>query len=203
MICEITIMDLLQNNKWKRPIYFAVTVGADNYVGLDDYLELEGMAYRITPVKSDPFATSERVNTEKMYDNMMHKFKWGGIAENPDIYMDENNLRMTSTFRFMFVRLAEALLDEARQERLKQNYGEALAVVLDYGYDLPKLDARSMSAFRNMTANYYANVPLRSAHWALSAWEMSARLLSSMPRAGALRSSAATLRVRRGKTLTL
>lgn len=161
---EITIMDLLQNNKWKRPIYFAVTVGADNYVGLDDYLELEGMAYRITPVKSDPFATSERVNTEKMYDNMMHKFKWGGIAENPDIYMDENNLRMTSTFRFMFVRLAEALLDEARQERLKQNYGEALAVVLDYGYDLPKLDARSMSAFRNMTANYYANERLLSSN---------------------------------------
>ena len=154
---DITILDLLQNNKWQRPIYFAVTVGADNYVGLGDYLELEGMAYRITPIKSDPFATSERVNTEKMYDNMMHKFKWGGIAENPNIYMDENNLRMTSTFRFMFVRLAEALLDEARQEEMKTRYGEALAVVLEYGHRLPQLDPRSMDAFRSLTAAYYGN----------------------------------------------
>jgi len=115
---EMVILDMLQHNDWKRPIYFAVTVGSDSYMGLQDYFQLEGMAYRVVPIKG-----ANRVNTEAMYDNMMNKFKWGGI-ENPDVYLDENNLRMTSTLRHMFSRLAGALINEGKKD--------SALTVLDY-----------------------------------------------------------------------
>ncbi len=108
---EMVILDMLQHNNWERPIYFAVTVGSDSYMGLQDYFQLEGMAYRVVPVKG-----ASRVNTEVMYDNMMNKFKWGGI-ENPNVYLDENNLRMTATLRHMFSRLAGGLIAEGKKEK--------------------------------------------------------------------------------------
>jgi hypothetical protein len=115
---ELVILDMLQTNNWERPIYFAVTVGNDSYMGLQDYFQLEGMAYRVVPVRG-----ANRVNTEAMYDNMMNKFKWGGI-ENPRVYLDENNRRMTATLRHMFSRLVGALIVEGKRD-------SALAV-LDY-----------------------------------------------------------------------
>lgn len=109
---DLFILDLIRSNKdWKTPIYFAVTVGRDSYLGLDDYLQLEGMAYRLVPYK-----TGGGVNTEVMYDNMMNKFAWGNVSQ-PGIYMDENNCRMARTFRHMFVRLASELAEEGKKDK--------------------------------------------------------------------------------------
>ena len=127
---EVMILDLLQQNKWKRPLYFAVTVGGDSYMGLQRYLSLEGMAYRILPSPGGVLSKGEQVNIERTYDNLLHKFKWGGIAENPNIYMDENNLRMTSTLRFMFVRLADAIMAETHRAEVTQQYCTALSWAL-------------------------------------------------------------------------
>lgn len=149
---EIFILDLLANNNWERPMYFATSVGKESFTGLNDYLQLEGMAYRIVPVKKHPFMVGERVNTDQMYENMLHKFKWGGIAENPNIYMDENNLRMTSTLRLMFLRLVEALTMEATQATAKRDYCELLSWALQ-----ENRDNRYMNTFRNFTAMYYGN----------------------------------------------
>jgi len=109
---EMVILDMLQHNNWERPIYFAVTVGNESYMGLQDYFQLEGMAYRVVPIRGG----TNRVNTEAMYDNMMNKFKWGGI-DNPKVYLDENNLRMTATLRHMFSRLVNGLIAEGKKEK--------------------------------------------------------------------------------------
>lgn len=151
---EIFILDLLANNHWERPMYFATTVGKESFTGMNNYLQLEGMAYRVVPIKKDPFFANERVNTDKMYDNMLHKFKWGGIAENPDIYLEENNLRMTQTHRYMFLRLVEGLMIEAKQARMKRDYCELLHWALA---DDSQRDNRYMATYRNYTANYYDN----------------------------------------------
>ncbi len=149
---EIFILDLLANNHWERPMYFATTVGKESFTGLNDYLQLEGMAYRIVPVKKNPLEAGERVNTDVMYDNMLHKFKWGGIAENPNIYLEENNLRMTSTLRLMFLRLVEGLTSEATQATTKHDYCEVLSWALS-----DNRDNRYMNTYRNFTAMYYGN----------------------------------------------
>lgn len=155
---EMVIMDLLQNNHWKRPIYFAVTVGSDSYLSLGKYLSLEGMAYRILPKTGGVLARgNEYVNTERTYDNLMHKFKWGGIAENPNIYMDENNLRMTSTLRYMFVRLCDALTKEAHQAELEKDYCDVLRWALTQDPVKGPNSASYMNAYRAESRIYYDN----------------------------------------------
>jgi len=113
---ELMIMDLLANNKWERPVYFAITIGPGNNLNLDEYFQLEGLAYHLVPIKThNADGQTGRVNTEVMYDNMMNKFKWGNI-NNPKVYLDENNRRMLMNFRNNFSRLATALLEEGKKD---------------------------------------------------------------------------------------
>jgi len=114
---HLMVLDFLATNKWKRPVYFAVTTGGENYLGLDRYFQLEGLAYRLMPFKCDDSdGQTGMVNTAVMYDNMMNKFKWGKINTNPSIYLDETNMNMTTNFRSNFVRLAEALVAEGKKD---------------------------------------------------------------------------------------
>ncbi|MBP6231494.1 MAG: DUF2723 domain-containing protein [Paludibacteraceae bacterium] len=106
---ELMILDILAQNNWERPIYYAVTVGSDMHLGLRPYFQLEGLAYRIVP-RTDSIPTGT-VNTTLMYDNMMNKFNFGGI-ENPSVYLDENMMRMAKVQRQMFSALIGALIDE-------------------------------------------------------------------------------------------
>ncbi len=113
---ELMVMDLLANNNWERPVYYAITVSSDNYLNLQKYFQIHGLAYRIVPVEgSSVQGQIGSIDTEIMYDNMMNKFKWGGV-ENPDVYLDENNRRMLSNFRNNFAQLAEALYEEGKRD---------------------------------------------------------------------------------------
>ena len=113
---ELTILDLLANNKWDRPINFAITVGGDSYMNLDDYFRLDGLAYRLTPVKANnKDGQTGWIDTDILYNNLMNKFVWGGINRK-DVYLNENNLRMTMNFRNNFARLASALIDEGKRD---------------------------------------------------------------------------------------
>ncbi|PIP55373.1 MAG: hypothetical protein COX07_00275, partial [Bacteroidetes bacterium CG23_combo_of_CG06-09_8_20_14_all_32_9] len=113
---ELTILDILSNNKWNRPVYFAITVGGDSYMNLDDYFRLDGMAYRLTPIKSaNKDGQTGWIDTDILYNNLMNKFVWGGI-ERKDVYLNENNMRMTMNFRNNFARLASALINEGKRD---------------------------------------------------------------------------------------
>jgi len=114
---ELMIIDMLSENKWKRPIYFAVTVGDDYYLGLQDHFELTGLAYQIMPVGVK--GAGPQVNTDEMYNNMMNKFKFGNIAD-PKVYLDENITRMCNTHRMMFSQLIGALIAKGDTVRAKK-----------------------------------------------------------------------------------
>ena len=109
---KLMVLDILANFNWERPIYFAITVGRDNFMGLEKYFQLEGLAYRLVPyiTKSNDGQTGV-VNTEKMYPRLVEEFKWGGL-NNSDLYFDETNTRMVMNFRNNYARLAEALLQK-------------------------------------------------------------------------------------------
>ena len=98
---DLLVLDIIASNNWERPIYFSVTTGSDAYLSLQNHFQLEGLAYRLVPLRTDD-KRPMRINTEAMYDNMMHKFAWGGLDKN-EVYMDENNTRMAQTFRMQFV----------------------------------------------------------------------------------------------------
>ncbi|GIV33650.1 MAG: membrane protein [Chitinophagales bacterium] len=77
---DLMVLDIIASNLWERPIYFAVSVSPDSYLGFQNYFQLEGLAYRIVPLeKEDRFGQGGHVATDIMFDNMMNKFKWGGI----------------------------------------------------------------------------------------------------------------------------
>jgi hypothetical protein len=113
---QLAVYDLVANNNWQRPIYFAITVGGDGYYNLQDYFQLEGLAYRLVPIhtKSQGFELGH-INTKIMYDNLMNKFKWGGI-DKKGVYLDENNLRMLMNMKNNFARLASSLLQEGKKD---------------------------------------------------------------------------------------
>lgn len=113
---EIAILSMLQGiaaDGWKRPIYFATTVGSEMYMSLNNYFRLAGLAYQIVPLAG---GGTHNADVDKLYDNMMNKFVWGNI-DDPKVYLDENNRRMCRTQRLMFSTLINQLLDAGDKER--------------------------------------------------------------------------------------
>ena len=110
---EMMMYEMLDQWNWERPLYVAVTVGKDNYGSLGNNFVQEGLAYRITPFNTK--ASGKNLDTEKMYDNMMNRFRFGGL-DNPDVYLDETVTRMCYTHRRMFSMLATRLMDEGKAD---------------------------------------------------------------------------------------
>jgi len=114
---ELMVLDMIANNKWERPIYFAITIGRDKYINLQDYFQLDGLAYKLVPIKTASEGLNMgRVNSKLMYQNVMENFKWGNM-ERPDVYIDENNSRMMMNIRNTFNRLAETLVAEGQNDK--------------------------------------------------------------------------------------
>ena len=113
---HLMILDLMATNNWERPVYYAMTVSDDNYLNLDKYFRMEGLAYRVTPIASegDMFGKGG-INSSVMYDKMVNTFKWGGV-NTPGVYLDENVQRMLANFRSTFARLALQLINEGKPD---------------------------------------------------------------------------------------
>jgi tetratricopeptide (TPR) repeat protein len=129
---DIMVLDLVANNNWERPIYFAVTTGDDAYVGLKSYFQLEGLAYRFVPIKQTAMEEAQggRVNTEAMYDNVMNKFRWGGMDQ-PGVNLDENCLRMAGNLRMQMSVLASALINEGQNDKARKVLDKCLTMMPD------------------------------------------------------------------------
>jgi hypothetical protein len=113
---DLMVLDILATNNWKRPLYFAVSAGSDSYMGLEEYFQLEGLAYHLVPMKgnrSDMFTRGNvRCDTKKALDKIK-AFQWGGLNDtSKSIYMDENNRRFTTNLRIQIMTLATFLNDD-------------------------------------------------------------------------------------------
>lgn len=125
---KLMILDIIANNLWDRPIYFAVSCSADMYVGLDKYIQLEGMANRLVPkMNTDPRGSiyDAPLRTDVMYDRMMNKYKWGNMKD-PKVYLDENILRMTYNIRSNFGRLAKTFADKGQNDKALKLLNKAM-----------------------------------------------------------------------------
>ncbi|HYK77492.1 MAG TPA: DUF2723 domain-containing protein, partial [Daejeonella sp.] len=134
---ELAMLDILAHNNWKRPIYFAITVPSDNYIGLDNYLYNEGFAYRLLPLKkaaNAPEQSRDLTNTDAMYDHMMNKFRWGNMKNAS--YLDPESVRMIAVIVNNFNILAESLYKEGRIEEAKKVLDKCMEVVPDKNYSL-------------------------------------------------------------------
>lgn len=115
---EMMVLEIIANNIWERPIYF-VSTGGESDVGLSNYLQLEGFAYKLVPIKTEPkdFLSVGSVNTDILYTNLIEKFRWGRMNES-DVFIDHNIQRTAMVLRLRnnFNRLAEGLIAEGKRD---------------------------------------------------------------------------------------
>ncbi len=150
----------MATNDWDRPIYFAVTTGPDSYIGLEDYFKLEGLAYRLVPAINPPNSNPNlygEVNAEVMYDNVMNKFVWGGMDGKQQIYMDENNLRMTNNLRLQFANLADKLILQGKEDKAKDVLDKAVAVMPDHNVPFDRLMIPIIESYYQVGEDQKAN----------------------------------------------
>ncbi len=120
---DLMILEMLAECNWTRPIYVAVSVGEDNYINLGDNTVTEGLAYRITPFTTSnggkPIEGVKNFDTKRTYDNVMNRFKFGGI-DKPGLYLDETVMRMCYTHRRIMSKLALELIDEGKDQQAEK-----------------------------------------------------------------------------------
>ena len=120
---RLVMLDIIANNDWERPIYFTGgSFGDDDYIWMKDYLQLDGMTYKLVPIKtkvnpSNPYQLG-RVNTEVMYKNVMN-WDWGN-GDSATIYHDTETRRNGISYRTNLSRLAEQLIKENQTEKAEE-----------------------------------------------------------------------------------
>jgi len=116
---QLLVLDILAHNNWERPVYY-VTGYHNDALGLEEYFQLEGLAYRLVPIKTENNSWLDygRINTDILYDNMMNKFVWGG-ANDQRVNIDYHHRRTLIVIRarLNYARLAGALAKEGKNEK--------------------------------------------------------------------------------------
>ena len=120
---RLLMLDIIANNNWKRPIYFTGgSFGDDDYIWMKDYLQLDGLCYKLVPIKTavdkaNPFDMG-RVDSDLMYDQVM-SWDWGN-SESPNIYHDVETRKNGITYRGNLARLMEQLINEDQPEKAEK-----------------------------------------------------------------------------------
>lgn len=120
---RLMMLDIIANNNWERPIYFTGgSFGDDDYLWMKDYLQLDGVTYKLVPVrtpidKRNPYDMG-RIDTDLMYKNVT-SWDWGN-SESPNIYHDPETRKNAITYRSNLARLVEALIKEGKKEKAKE-----------------------------------------------------------------------------------
>ena len=121
---RLIMLDIINNNNWKRPVYFTGgSFGDDDYLWMKDYLQLDGMVFKLVPVRTaipkdgSPLDMGY-IDTDKMYDIVM-AWDWGN-SESPKIYHDPETRKNSITYRTNLARLMEALIKEGKKDKAKK-----------------------------------------------------------------------------------
>jgi Protein of unknown function (DUF2723) len=143
---DLMQLNIIAANKWKRPIYFTQPYG----LGLNSFIQNDGLAYRLVPLKTEP--NTNLVDVDTMYRNLMTRFKFGG-AEKPNVYFDENGRRILMSIRSAYATLGEVLAaGGSRDSALKVlNYGYQMVNPTSMPYGMTSADNR-----HNITSMQYA-----------------------------------------------
>ncbi|TGE23373.1 glycosyltransferase family 117 protein [Hymenobacter metallicola] len=128
----LVILDLLASNNWQRPVYMSTSIPQQDYAGLDNYMQLEGLAYRILPAQNPVAQPREvgAVSKEILFDSLMRKFSYRNLNQ-PGVYYDETIRRTMSQYREQFARLSQAYLQAGETAKAKQVIDRCLRVMPD------------------------------------------------------------------------
>jgi hypothetical protein len=150
---RLMMLDIVRNNNWKRPIYFSPGAFDDeDYIWMKNYLQLDGMVYRLIPIKTtidkdaSPFDMGQ-IDTDKMYGIVM-KWDWGN-GESTKIYHDPETRKNSISYRTNLTRLTEQLIKEGKNDKAKKIIDLALAKMpLDYYEFYTMVDPFAISYYK-------------------------------------------------------
>lgn len=120
---RLMMLDIVNQNNWKRPIYFTGgSFGEDDYIWMKDYLQLDGMCFKLVPIKTPAESPSPMkmglIDSEKMY-NIVMKWDWGNSGKSI-IYHDVETRKNSITYRTNLARLAETLITEGKLKKAEK-----------------------------------------------------------------------------------
>ena len=127
---DLMMLEMIANANWTRPIYVALTVGSDNYMNLGDNFIQEGLVNRITPFTTAAEG-AKRFDTDRTYDLVMNKFKWGGLSTK-GLYLDETIMRMCFTHRRLVAQLALQLAHDGKKDKALKALAKIEKEIPDY-----------------------------------------------------------------------
>lgn len=118
---QLAVMDVVASNIYERPIYFAVTCKNEKLMGLNDYMQLEGLGLRVIPVRSKSVRElsiygSGRVAEDKVYDNIMNKWTWGNF-DTHETFIDESYAAEIQAMKIVMMRTCEELMRKGKREK--------------------------------------------------------------------------------------
>ncbi|HUI28646.1 MAG TPA: DUF2723 domain-containing protein [Candidatus Acidoferrales bacterium] len=113
---DIVMNNIVQTNQWKRPVYYAVTVAPDNFIGLTPYLQMQGLALQLMPKANNVQGGDYEINLPIMKDCLMEPEKklstepqYGFLFRNlddPHVFYDYNVRNLMVNYRYSYLRLA-------------------------------------------------------------------------------------------------
>lgn len=122
---DLMVLEIIRSNKWERPVYFSSVMSSENYLGLDKYLYLEGLAFRLIPVETEVSANDPvNINSATMYENFINRFKWGTLECN-----DENIRNMLIVLRTHYSKLARGLYLAGATKQSEQVLNNCLKII--------------------------------------------------------------------------
>lgn len=114
---DLMLLDFIATNNWERPVYFTSPAAIEKVMDVDDYCHLEGVVYRFLPVKAEHMIKGlGGIDTEETYDLLVNHAKWGNL-EKPGVYVDPESRRNSIMPKQNYLRLAQALADEGKNEK--------------------------------------------------------------------------------------
>jgi hypothetical protein len=165
------VLDILANNNWERPIYFAITVPPESFLNLSDYFQMDGLAYRLVPIKTPSGGYDlGRIDTDKLYDKMMNRFRWGNIGDST-VYLDETSSRLLTRFRSNFSQLAAALTREGKKDSAVMALDKAFEAIPTHQLPLNYMDVMFVEQYYAADAIEKGN-RLAKSLWAAASEEL-------------------------------
>ena len=120
---RLMMLDIIAQNNWERPIYFSGgAFGNDDYIWMKDYLQLDGFAYKLVPIKTpmnenNPFSMG-RIDSDLMYKKV-NNWKWGNSGDQ-NMYHDVETRKNSISYRGNMARLIEVLIDEGKFDKAEK-----------------------------------------------------------------------------------
>ena len=161
---ELAVLDVIASNINDRPVYFSVTCQDTKLQGMNDFTQLEGLGLRVIPQKTTSdnkyyIYGSGKIAHDKIYDNIMNKFKWGNFDKRK-MYVDKSYGASVQAHRMVMLRAAEGFMLQGDKEK-----ADAMC-------------SKFFEAFPNMNFTYdakilpFINIYVRTGNYALAKQEL-------------------------------